>query len=431
MSKVLISFIGTGKISDKGKAKREYEPATYKLAEKEMSTPFIAKALKEFVEPDKIFLIGTPHSMWEDVYRSFADHPDDDVWTEIGDWCEKADEDTPAEGLPHKEAIEQAIGDGSRIFLIRYGIDEEQIQQNINIILGMRTFLNNGDEIIVDITHSFRSLPLLIMQLILYLKQIDSPKVKVTHVYYGMLEVSQKLGYTPVVDISSMISLSDWITAAFTFKLNGSSKQAAALLKNEGGESAASLLEKFSSVSSLNDMRQLQNQVQELRAIKYPSQMASLAQLALEPTVDAFINKFKNLTPSEFQYRLAEWHYNNGNYFAAYNDLVECIVTKVCEETPGYEWDDYNNRQSVRDAYKAVNSKNPSDTDRLYCTDQLVKIYQKINPIRNYLVHLAGNSAGKSDAKGKISTLGKAIKDLKAEIGRHATPPTGQRHPVG
>lgn len=422
MSKVLISFIGTGKKSRDGKAEREYVKATYKLAEKEMSTPFIAKALKEFVEPDKIFLIGTPHSMWEDVYRSFADHPDDDVWTEIGDWCEKANEDTPAEGLPHKEAIEQAIGDGSRIFLIRYGIDEEQIQQNINIILGMRNFLNNGDEIIVDITHSFRSLPLLIMQLILYLKQIDSPKVKVSHVYYGMLEVSQKQGHAPVVDISSMISLSDWITAAFTFKLNGSSKQAAALLKNEGGESAANLLEKFSSVSSLNDMRQLQKQVQELSGIKYPSEMA---RLALKPTVDAFINKFKNLKPSEFQYRLAEWHYNNGNYFAAYNDLVECIVTKVCEETPGYEWDDYNNRQSVRDAYKAVNAKSPSDTDSLYRTNQLVKIYREINPIRNYLVHLAGNSAGKSDAKGKISTLGKAIKDLKAEIGRHAKAPTG------
>lgn len=422
MSKVLISFIGTGKKSRDGKAEREYEKAIYKLSGKEVRTPFIAKALKEFVEPDKIFLIGTPHSMWEDVYRSFADHPDDDVWTEIGDWCEKADEDTPAEGLPHKEAIEQAIGDGSRIFLIRYGIDEEQIQQNINIILGMRNILNNGDEIIVDITHSFRSLPLLIMQLILYLKQIDSPKVKVSHVYYGMLEVSQKLGYAPVVDISSMISLSDWITAAFTFKLNGSSKQAVELLEKEGGESAASLLDKFSSVSSLNDMRQLQKQVQELSGIKYPSEMA---RLALKPTVIAFINKFKNLKPSEFQYRLAEWHYNNGNYFAAYNDLVECIVTKVCEETPEYKWDDYNNRQSVRDAYKAVNAKNPSDTDSLYCTDQLVIIYQKINPIRNYLVHLAGNSAGKSDAKGKISTLGKAIKDLKAEIGRHAKAPTG------
>ena len=431
MSKVLISFIGTGKKSRDGKAEREYEKATYKLAEKEMSTPFIAKALKEFVEPDKIFLIGTPHSMWEDVYRSFADHPDDDVWTEIGDWCEKANEDTPAEGLPHKEAIEQAIGDGSRIFLIRYGIDEEQIQQNINIILGMREYLTVGDEIVVDITHSFRSLPLLIMQLILYLKQIDSPKVKVTHVYYGMLEVSQKQGHAPVVDISSMISLSDWITAAFTFKLNGSSKQAAALLKNEGGESAASLLEKFSSVSSLNDMRQLQNQVQELRAIKYPSQMASLAQLALEPTVDAFINKFKNLKPSEFQYRLAEWHYNNGNYFAAYNDLVECIVTKVCEETPGYEWNDYNNRQSVRAAYRASKPKEPTDTNQLYRTNQLVEIYQKINPIRNYLVHLAENNAKSSPAKEKISMLKDAITRMKAEIGRHATPSTGQRHPVG
>lgn len=430
MSKVLISFIGTGKISDKGKAKREYEPATYKLAEKEMSTPFMAKAMKEFVEPDKIFLIGTPHSMWEEVYRSFVDHRDDDVWTEIGDWCEKADEDTPVEGLPHKEAIEQAIGDGSRIFLIHYGIDEEQIQQNINIILGMREYLTVGDEIVVDITHSFRSLPLLIMQLILYLKQIDSPKVKVTHVYYGMLEVSQKLGYAPVVDISSMISLSDWITAAFTFKLNGSSKQAVELLEKEGGKSAARLLDKFSSVSSLNDMRQLQNQVQELRALK-SSQMARLARLALKPTVDAFINKFKNLKPSEFQYRLAEWHYNNGNYFAAYNDLVECIVTKVCEETPGYEWNDYNNRQSVRAAYRASKPKEPTDTNQLYRTNQLEKIYQEINPIRNYLVHLAENNAKSSPAKEKISMLKDAITRMKAEIDRHATPSTGQRHPVG
>lgn len=405
MSKVLISFIGTGKISDKGKAKREYEPACYRLGDKEVSTSFMAKAMKEFVEPDKIFLIGTPHSMWEDVYRKFANHPDENVWTEIGDWCEKADVDTPAEGLPHKEDIEAAIGNGARIFLIRYGINEEQIQQNINIILGLREYLKyltDGDEIVVDITHSFRSLPLLIMQLILYLKQIGSPKVKVTHVYYGMLEVKQKLGYAPVVDISSMISLSDWITGAFTFKLNGSSKQAAELLEKEGGKSAASLLDKFSSVLSLNDMGQLQKQVQELSGIKYPTEMA---RLALEPTVTAFINKFKNLTHSEFQYRLAEWHYNNGNYFAAYNDLVECIVTKVCEETPEYNWKDYNNRESVRAAYRASKPKEPTDTNQLYRTNQLVEIYRDINPIRNYLVHLAENNAKTSPAKEKYLCL--------------------------
>lgn len=422
MSKVLISFIGTGKPS------RKYDPTLYRLGDKAVSTSFMAKAMKEFIVPDKIFLIGTPHSMWENVYSTFVDHCDDTVCYEIWEWCENADKDTPAEGLPHKEDIEAAIGNGARIFLIRYGIDEEQIQQNINIILGLREYLTDGDEIVVDITHSFRSLPLLIMQLILYLKQIGSPKVKVTHVYYGMLEVKQKLGYAPVVDISSMISLSDWITGAFTFKLNGSSKQAAELLEKEGGKSAASLLDKFSSVLSLNDMGQLQNQVQELSGIKYPSEMA---RLALEPTVTAFINKFKNLKASEFQYRLAEWHYNNGNYFAAYNDLVECIVTKVCEETPEYNkdkngWRKYSNRESVRAAYRASKPKEPTDTNQLYRTNQLVEIYQKINPIRNYLVHLAENNAKTSPAKEKISMLKDAITRMKAEIGRHAKAPTGQ-----
>lgn len=322
--------------------------------------------------------------------------------------------------MPHKQDIEAAIGNGSKVFLIRYGINEEQIQQNIDIILGLRNHLADGDEIIVDITHSFRSLPLLIMQLILYLKQIGSPKVTVKHVYYGMLDITEDLGYTPVVDISSMISLSDWITGAFTFKLNGSSALATKLLEQENAMSAATLLGKFSDVLSLNDMGQLQKQVQELGGVKYPSEMA---RLALEPTVSDFIKKFRNLEPSEFQYRLAEWHFNNGNYLAAYNDLVESIVTKVCEEMPEYDWQNMGNRDSVRAAYKAINPRMPGDTNRLYQPARLVGIYRSVNPIRNYLIHLSKGKAGISSATQKINTLKQAIADMKTEIGRHAVSP--------
>ena len=189
MSKILISFIGTGNLLPDGRAQRDYRKALYKLGDEEVETSFVAYALKQFVKPDKLFLIGTPHSMWEEVYRSFCDHPDDNVWAELGEWCEKANKDTPVEIMPHKGDIEAAIGKGSKIFPIRYGINEAQIQENIDIILGLRAYLEDGDEIVVDITHSFRSLPLLIMQLILYLKQISAPKVTVSHVYYGMLDV--------------------------------------------------------------------------------------------------------------------------------------------------------------------------------------------------------------------------------------------------
>lgn len=417
MSKILISFIGTGNNNRDDKAKREYRIARYRLADEEVETSFVAYALRKFVKPDKLFLIGTPHSMWEEVYRAFSNNPDEDKWLKIDDWCEKAGADTPVANMPHKKDIEAAIGEGSKIFLIRYGVNEEQIQQNIDIILGLRNYLADGDEIVVDITHSFRSLPLLIMQLILYLKQIGSPKVTVSHVYYGMFENKQKSGYTPVVDISSMISLSDWITGAFTFKLNGSSALAAKLLEQENAMSAATLLGKFSNVLSLNDMGQLQQQVQELSGIKYPSEMA---RLALEPTVSSFVKQFKNLRPSEFQYRLACWHFDNFNYLAAYNDLVECIITKACEETPEYDWQNMGNRDSVRAAYKAINPRMPSDTNRLYQPARLVEVYRNINPVRNYLVHLSKSNAKKTNATQKIAKLRRALADMKAQIHLHA-----------
>ncbi|MFW5525788.1 MAG: TIGR02221 family CRISPR-associated protein [Prevotella sp.] len=425
MSKILISFIGTGTLLPDGRAQRDYRKALYKLGDEEVETSFVAYALKQFVKPDKLFLIGTPHSMWEEVYRSFCDHPDDNVWAELGEWCEKANKDTPVEIMPHKGDIEAAIGNDSKVFLIRYGINEAQIQENIDIILGLRAYLEVGDEIVVDITHSFRSLPLLIMQLILYLKQINSPKVTVSHVYYGMLDIIRDLHYAPVVDISSMIRLSDWITGVFTFKLNGSSAQATKLLKEEGGMSAASLLGKFSNVLSLNDMGQLQQQVQELSSIKYPSEMA---RLALEPTVTDFINRFKNLSPAEFQYRLAAWHFANGNYLAAYNDMVECIITKACEETPGFDWLNIKDRESVRNAYKAKGNIKPDDTSKLYFSSGLVEIYRLINPTRNYLVHLSKGSGSKASAANtsataKINILKKAIADMKSEIGLHAKQP--------
>lgn len=425
MSKILISFIGTGNLLPDGRAQRDYRKALYKLGDEEVETSFVAYALKQFVKPDKLFLIGTPHSMWEEVYRSFCDHPDDNVWAELGEWCEKANKDTPVEIMPHKGDIEAAIGNDSKVFLIRYGINEAQIQENIDIILGLRAYLKDGDEIVVDITHSFRSLPLLIMQLILYLKQINSPKVTVSHVYYGMLDIIRDLHYAPVVDISSMIRLSDWITGVFTFKLNGSSAQATKLLKEEGGMSAASLLGKFSNVLSLNDMGQLQQQVQELSSIKYPSEMA---RLALEPTVTDFIRRFKNLSPAEFQYRLAAWHFANGNYLAAYNDMVECIITKACEETPGFDWLNIKDRESVRNVYKAKDNIKPDDTSKLYFSSGLVEIYRLINPTRNYLVHLSKGSGSKASAANtsataKINILKKAIADMKSEIGLHAKQP--------
>ena len=100
--------------------------------------------------------------------------------------------------------------------------------------------------------------------------------------------------------------------------------------------------------------------------------------------------------------------------------MVECIITKVCEETPEYDWLDYNNRESVRSAYKSKGAKMPDDTQCLYLSSKLIEIYRLINPIRNYLVHLSRRRAEKTSVTTKINTLKKAIADMKAEIRLHA-----------
>ena len=98
MAKVLISFIGTGPLVNKGtlgeeKSAREYRRASYHLGEENLGEySFMAAALYETQNIDKVILIGTAHCMWEEVYRYFQEKNggvvDEDVYCEIAEHCE-------------------------------------------------------------------------------------------------------------------------------------------------------------------------------------------------------------------------------------------------------------------------------------------------------------------------------------------------------
>ena len=97
MAKVLISFIGTGPLVNKGaqgeeKSAREYRRASYHLGEENLGEySFMAAALYETQNIDKVILIGTAHCMWEEVYRYFQEKNggviDEDMYCEIAEHC--------------------------------------------------------------------------------------------------------------------------------------------------------------------------------------------------------------------------------------------------------------------------------------------------------------------------------------------------------
>lgn len=333
MAKVLISFLGIGRLV-KGTPKREYEPATYKIGETEYEKSFVSLAIREHYEINKLILIGTPRSMWEEVYRTYAQ--EDNIWLQIGEECAKKNHESKLE-IPHQENIEQAMGDGSKVVLVRYGINAEEIRENSEIILGLDTYLNEGDELYVDITNSFRSLPLYIMNLLIYLRDVSTKKVSIKGIYYGMLEATKEVGHTPIVDLSEVLNVNSWISGAYSFMEFGNAYKISSLIPQEYDNVSKSLLT-FSNIENLNHLVELQKQYTNLKNLANNTDGWPLVmQKVIPQVVNKYIDtvtidpKKRDHITSDFQYKIAIWQQRRHNYLAAYSSLSEAVVTRCGE----------------------------------------------------------------------------------------------------
>ena len=397
-----------------------YKTAEYKFADAPpVKSTFVAKVLAEKEHINKFYLIGTPQSIWENVYDSFSGPSNNvDIATEIYDHCSKADRNSPL-SIPHKDDIEAVLGNGSKVILVHYGLNEKEIKDNIENVLGIVNDVEIGDEIIVDITHSFRSLPLIIMTLLFYLKTVYNPKVNISHIYYGMLEVSKELGYAPIVDLKQVLEVTDWTLGAYSFHEFGISRQICKLIKDK---SLSSTLERFSSLLSLNYFGPLQNEAQKLSGLKNYKYDSLIDSMTVKPVVDDFIKAFGNSTePYIFQYRLAKWQYDRFNLLASMTTLLEATITYACERNKDrrtesgkkIHWQDMESREYCKNILR-----NKKQNGSFKIEDSMIEIYKAINSKRNNLVHQTGKSNSSVDEyvksiKDNLKAFGKVISEAK------------------
>ena len=382
--KVLLSFLGTGPLDSK--ENRTYKTTEYHLGETNLGNyPFVSSALKKHYNVDTLLLIGTVHSMWEEVYRWFSDNAgnpiDDEAYFRIADNCEKANHQSPL-SITDKTTIEQAIGGDSKVILIKYGITEAEVMENINIILGLQQYLKTDDELIVDITHSFRSLPIFVMNLLIYLKNVSKKRIKITHIHYGMLEMNRELGFAPIIDLKSMMDVNDWITGAYAFSEFGNAYKIANLVKEED-QSVSTLLDEFSNLMNLNHLHAIQSISQRLASIKSKTYHTQLPELTINPIVGGFIDQFNVATQkhSLFQLKVARWQLDHRKYAQAMLTINEAMITFVCEKNR-LQWDDYDCREFAKAALK-----NYYEARTLQCDQELKTIYRQLKPLRNCTAH--------------------------------------------
>lgn len=400
--KVLISFVGTGRpTTQPGNILREYRSAKYSMEGHSIGeSSFVASILYDHLQIDTLLLIGTAKSMWEEVYKHFSNKNslpfDEDYYLELADNSEKSNHLSQIESIDLRK-IEAVLGNSSKAMVIPYGINKTEQITIFKIIATSLNTLEDGDEIILDITHSFRSLPLFSTAVINYFKEVNERKVRFSKIYYGMLDAIQEFnGMVPIIDISSTLELNQWSSAAHSFQEYGKGYLLAELLGGQDGRTIKS----FSDAVNLNFLSEIKSKLTNFKKLTKSEYLENeFAKWILPKTLNNFIDRLHKSGASQykFQFELSCWHRDRKNYAIAYLVFVESIITYACE-TNKLDWSKKETRDEV---------KNEIIKNNLY---NLKSVYESANLARKNIAH------NLNDRVGNIQTSINNLSDLQSQF---------------
>ncbi len=329
MAKILISSLGTGQ-----KIKESYVQATYKIDNKTYKTSFVADALTQHLKIDKLFLIGTNKSIWDEAYKAFGGE-NTEYHLEL---YEKKDAGDITEEflLEFNNTVSKKLKScGSKASLIRFGINDDELWSIFEHYLEIAEGIEDGDELYLDITHSFRSLSMMSFVMTQFAASISNKKFTLKGVYYGMLEYQNetKENIAPIVDLNILFELQEWIKAIDAIKKYSDFDPLVQILNKEKVESkVGNAFAELNNAINIANMAAIKKFVEHAsKKIKAISESNNKVVKLLGVEVVKLVDQLNHERMSDFQYALAKWFYNNKNYAMSYMALAEAIVTKNCE----------------------------------------------------------------------------------------------------
>ncbi len=180
-----LTFIGLG----------NYDETTYVKHDdpcKTCKTDLFPKAVAELYEPDKIIAFVTPK------VKSAKAKVIEGLEEDISNFCTQE---------------------------IQNGNSPEELWEIFDVCAKT---VELKDEIILDITHAFRSIPLLVFIVSAYLRQVKDVELK--HIIYGAYEARDtSKNETPIFDLTPFVDLLNWTNAVNVFQHSGDARQLAGL----------------------------------------------------------------------------------------------------------------------------------------------------------------------------------------------------------
>ena len=399
MSRVLIAGIGGGKNKETG----TYRVANYKIEDKVYEKrSFITSALEEHYKIDKTIFIGTTGSMWDNLYEFYCNRYskeyDENYHLELMGVIDNATMDTDIYSL-NLAKFNETFKDKILAIVTKYGMNELEIFENFNLIIQLQNELKDGDEVYLDITHSFRSNAFWMFLVMNYLTDVEDKKITVKAITYGMLE-AQKDRVAPVVDLNAFYKILQWIKGANNFKNYGNSYL---IEQNIENEKLSKKLKNFSDALNMNYIASLRQSINSLKKLEEDIEnLDGPAKLIIPKVIKDFINRFdKEEKDYLFQAELAKWHFEQKRYGMSYININEAIIGFIMDvlEFPlliGDKKRDENKlaKDWLNMAISRHKSKKPlpeyradEDNKKLH---EYIKIFEHSRKIRNEIAHSIG-----------------------------------------
>lgn len=156
--------------------------------------------------------------------------------------------------LATEKAEEERKGDleripNKRIVRIKEGKNTDEFWQIYNVLADN---LEPDSEVILDITHGFRSLGMLAFLATAFLRA--AKQIKLTHLLYGAFEAKSEEGVTPIFDLAPFVTMLDWASATSRFLDTGYAQKLAQIAGSENKfRTLAVSLTDFSHAIQLHD----------------------------------------------------------------------------------------------------------------------------------------------------------------------------------
>lgn len=424
MRNVFISFLGTS----------DYLPCNYKIEGFDpvrdvrfVQEACIARWCPQWNAEDRIFICVTDES----EKKNWLDdgHKDRD-----GNIAARQGLESRLSALALAASIEKVM--------IPPGKSEEEIW---GIFEQVFSLLTEGDVLYLDITHAFRSLPMLAMVILSYAKVMRN--ISVRAISYGAMEALGSLGKVrdmkveerdvPVFDLLPFDRLQDWVIAVDRFTATGDAALVERLadmdmrpiIKETKGQKADAVaikklgqhLKSFSAVLATCRGRDISTHVaavkQSLRQINDLTILKPLQPLIhqLEPALAPF--RGEEIADG---LAAARWCLNHQLYQQGYTILLETMITFVVNKAIGKDGRDEIDRTLVNQC-KTIIKKNipkpewlsPAGDDTLVTQrmiawmkpqPDLLEGLQNLSDTRNDLNH-----AGQNDKPGRPETIRKNL----------------------